>query len=65
MFAVPAYQALRLTKFVGKPESWQPCHVVGIDASDQEPRYLIEIRNADGTFCLDRVDLIRKPTPTA
>lgn len=59
-----AYNALRRTKIVGKPESWAPCRVIGIDASDGEPRYLVEIRNADGTFYLEKVDLIRKPAPT-
>lgn len=66
MFAVQPYSALRLVKYVGKPETWAPCRVVGIDAgSDDASRYVIEVRNADGTFYLDRVDLIRKPAPTA
>jgi len=67
MFAVTPFPALRMvstrTPSGGSSVTWQPCRVVGIAASGDEPMYLIEIRGADGGFYLDRAEMIRKPEP--
>lgn len=68
MFAVTPFTATRhavVMKGDRTTEEWQPCRVVGIDASGEEPKYLVEIRTKAGEFYLDRADLIRKPAPTA
>jgi hypothetical protein len=69
LFALPnPYIATRHTVVTrgGKTlEEWQPCRVIGIDASGDEPRYVVEIRAKDGSFYLDKADLIRKPAPAA
>ncbi|MDL2409967.1 hypothetical protein PY650_30995 [Rhizobium calliandrae] len=69
MFAIPTpYTANRHTVVSrsGKTfEEWQPCRVVGIDAGGDEPKYIVEIRSKDGSFYLDKADLIRKPAPSA
>jgi hypothetical protein len=41
---------------------WDPCRVVGIDATGEEPQFVIEIRSSDGSYYLDKVDLTRRPT---
>jgi hypothetical protein len=43
--------------------TWEDCRVIGIDASADEPSYIVEIRAADGSFYLERADLIRRPAP--
>ena len=44
---------------------WHPCRVIGIDASSEEPTYIVETRSARGEFSLARADIIRKLPPTA
>lgn len=64
MFAVTPYAATRHTvtmKARRTIEEWQQCRVIGIDASGDEPRYVVEILSQDGSFYLDRADLVRKP----
>ncbi len=69
MFALPApYSATRHTVIVRGDKTiieWQPCRVIGVDASGDEPKYIVEIRSKDGSFCIDKADVIRKPAPTA
>lgn len=63
MFSVTPYRATRYAvtmKGGDTLQEWQPCTVVGIDASRDEPYYLVEMRSSDGEFYLDRADLIRK-----
>ncbi len=38
---------------------WTPCRIVGIDARDLQPKYIVEVAEA-GEFFLTTVDLIRK-----
>lgn len=67
-FAVTPYAASRYVvkiKDGNTTMNWQPCTVVGIDSSGEEPVYLAEVRSPKGEFYLERVDLIRKCPPTA
>ncbi|MBX5239514.1 hypothetical protein [Rhizobium sp. NLR22b] len=67
MFAITPFQATRYAVVIKgdrTAQEWQPCRVVGVDASGEEPKYIVEIRSADGSSYLDKADLIRKPAPT-
>lgn len=45
-------------------DQWTRCQIVGIDATQDTIRYIIEVRDDDGTFGLERADTIRKlPKP--
>ncbi|MEX0406912.1 hypothetical protein ABGN05_14705 [Aquibium sp. LZ166] len=62
MFAVTPYSALRhvISMKDGKTvESWEQCRVVGIDATKDEPQYLVEIFTKGSSY-VDRADMIRK-----
>jgi hypothetical protein len=62
MFAIEPYRATRYVVEVKEDAttmSWQPCRVIGIDASLDEPKYIVEIAQA-GEFFIDRADVIRK-----
>ncbi|MDN2582366.1 hypothetical protein [Aquibium sp. ELW1220] len=68
MFAIDPYTATHHAVHLSGGqtiETWQLCRVVGIDATGADPKYLVEIRGSDGSFYIDRADLIRKPAPTA
>ena len=63
MFAITPYPARRYVVRAGAGSTnmaWEACQVVGIDASRDDVYYLVEVRNADGEFYLERADLIRK-----
>jgi prenyltransferase beta subunit len=66
MFSVQPYAALRQVIEVTDTATlrmWKPCRVVGIDARGSLAQFVVEIRNADGTFYIDLVESIRKPEP--
>lgn len=69
MFAIPApYSATRHTVVMRGGKTiieWQPCRVIGVDASGDESKYIVEIRGSDGSFFIDKADVIRKPAPTS
>lgn len=68
VFAITPYAASRYVVRVKDGETtmnWQPCTVVGIDSSGDEPAYIVEVRSAKGEFYIDRTGLIRKCPPTA
>jgi hypothetical protein len=68
MFAVTPYSALRyVARLAGDTTTmkWEPCRVIGVDASKDDPQYIVEIRSAAGDFYLESVDSIRKPAPSA
>jgi len=44
-------------------EEWLPCRVIGVDATDLAPKFIVEVRTEDGEYYVDRADLIRKPAP--
>ena len=63
MFAVQPYSAKQYVARVKDGHTtmaWEPCQVIGIDASRDEPEYLVEVRSGDGEFYLERASLIRK-----
>lgn len=67
-FAITPYAASRYVVQVKGGETrmnWQPCTVVGIDGSGDEPAYIVEVRSAKGEFYIERAGLIRKVPPTA
>ncbi|MGO4637229.1 hypothetical protein AB4Z43_02195 [Mesorhizobium sp. 2RAF45] len=68
MFSITPYAASRYVVQIKDGETrmnWQPCQVIGVDSSGDEPSYLVEVRSANGEFHLDRADVIRKCPPTA
>lgn len=68
MFSITPFSALRYVvriKGGATAMTWEPCRVVAIDASSDEPKYIVEVRDASGDLYLEKVDLIRKSAPTA
>lgn len=69
MFAVTPFAAMRqiftMNDAGGMDATWKPCRVIGIDASGDEPTYLVEVRDSDGSFYIAKEDTIRKCPPTA
>lgn len=68
MFAVTPYSATRhavVMRGGATIEEWQTCRVIGIDAARDEAYYIVEMRSEDGTFYIDRADMIRKPAPSS
>lgn len=70
MFAVTPYAALHEVARVNPATGTttirrEHCRVVGIDASSEEPQFIVEVRAASGDFYLTKVDRIRKPEPAA
>lgn len=64
MFSITPYNAS--AHICGTPnQEWTPCRVIGIDASGDEPCYVVEVRTSGGAFYIDRADIIRKPPPMA
>jgi len=45
-------------------DKWTNCQVIGIDATNDDVRYIVEMRDSDGSFSLERAEIIRKlPKP--
>lgn len=64
MFAVTPYIAKCLI-FSKAGEEWKPCRVIGIDASGDDPQYIVERYDRTGAAFLEKVEMIRKDQPTA
>ncbi len=68
MFSITPFTATRhaiVRKGKTTTEEWQSCRVIGIDATGDEPRYIVEMRAKDGSFYLDKADLIHNSAPMA
>jgi hypothetical protein len=59
MFQVTPFSAMRNIHTTNGAMKWTPCRIVGIDARDLQPKYIVEVAEA-GEFFLTTVDLIRK-----
>lgn len=63
MFSVQPFEAKRHAVYMdgGKTiEKWEACTVIGVDATRDEPKYIVEVRDGHGACYVDRADLIRK-----
>lgn len=63
MIAIPPFNATAHL-FGHNAREWTPCRVIGAGIEGPDVLYVVEVRAPDGTFNLDRADIIKKAAPT-